>query len=658
MFQPTENMTTTDMLEVSIAALDPIVALLSLVQITGDRTLLDTWGPALQFRPGEQHKTMFTGERPPEDHAEEGARAAETVRAMLLAEMRAGTRPLLPQLDEALFRKMARVAVGQDIPDVSVGPAYQHSGFTTDTRVRIPRRTPSAAFKVLVIGAGMMGVNAGIKLQQAGFDFTILEKLDDVGGNWLQTRYPGAAVDTPSRLYSFSFEPNARWTKFYPTGPEFLSYIKDVADKYRLRDRIRFGVSVIGAKWDETRKLWSIRTRQSGEEQVYEAQFVIWATGPNSAANMPDVRNLDRFGGPVMHTADWDETVDLKDKKVVLVGSACSGVQVATAIADRVGELTIVQRQAEYIVPNPLAHTPVDPREQWAMENIPFVHQWKRLQGAALAFQDLRGLAVIDEDYHAKTGGISPLSDMLKQQAHDYIDSHFGDDEEMKRQLTPTYPPFAKRIIHDCGFFDTIKRPNVTLMMGAMTEADETSVILADGRRLECDVILLATGYKLMFGRQFDIEGRAGTLRDAFDPFPYSYMGMLVPQFPNMVYLGGPYSHLVANHAVVSEQQVHYTIELLQWMIDEELDTLDVSCAATDQFVAEVDKEISRTVWANSGDAHGYYRDQGRKVVLAIARHNSHLWQDTRSPRAEDFNVTYRPDREARSACTPARLSM
>jgi 4-hydroxyacetophenone monooxygenase len=647
-----------DMLEASIEALDPTVALLSLVQITGDRSLLARYGPTLKFKPGDQHQTLFTGERSSGDRPQERERDASEVRARLLAEMRAGATPVLPHLDMPLFRQMAELAIGKPLPDVSVGPAYQHSGFTTDTRVRKPQRSPSPDFKVLVIGAGMMGVNAGVKLQQAGFEFTILEKLHDVGGNWLDTRYPGAAVDTPSRLYSFSFEPNAQWTEFFPTGPEFLNYLQGVADKYRLRSRIQFNVAVSGAEWDEGRKRWVVHARHGDESLVYEADFVIWAVGPNSAPNFPDVKDLGTFQGPVIHTAKWDPDVDLDGKRVVLVGSACSGVQVATAIADRVRELVVVQRQPEYLVPNPLANTPVDPLERWTLENIPFAHQWIRLQSGALAMQDLRGLAIIDEEYRAKTGGVSPLNDMIKQQASEYLKSHFGDDPDMIAQLTPSYPPFAKRIIHDGGFFDTLKKPHVSMLAGAMAQADEKAVILADGRRLECDAIVLATGYKLMFGRQFEIKGRKGALRDAFSPFPYSYLGLLIPEFPNMVYLGGPYSHLVANHAVVSEQQVHYTIELLQWMVDEQLDTIDVSRAATDRFVAEVDAELSRTVWANSGDAHGYYRDQGQKVVIGIARHNSHIWHDTRSPRPEDFEVTRKPNREPEEARQPVRLSM
>ncbi len=648
-----------NMLEASVAQLDPVVALLALVQITGDRSLLDQHGPALRLRPGDRNQTMFTGERRGDEGGADGYEdAAAQVRAMLVAEMKAGAKPLLPNLDLPLFRKMAEFAAGQPLPDISVGPAYQHSGFTTDTRVRRPQKAPPSDFKVLVIGAGMMGINAGVKLQQAGFNFTILEKHGDVGGNWLETRYPGAAVDTPSRSYSYSFDPNPNWTRFYPTGPEFLHYIQDITDKYRLRPQIQFDTAVSGARWDEERNLWVVEARQGEKTQSYEADFVIWAVGPNNAPNFPDVENLDKFRGPVMHTAQWDADIDLEGKKVVLVGSACSGVQVATAIADQVGDLTIVQRQPEYIVPNPLAHTGVDALERWALENIPFVHQWLRFQAAALAYQDLRGLAVIDEEYRARTGGASPLSDMIKRQAMDYLESHFGDDPAMKAELTPSYPPFAKRIIHDCGFFDTVKKPHVKLLSGAMKSADENAVILADGRRLECDAILLATGYKLMFGRQFDIRGRSGTLRDAFDPYPFSYLGVLIPGFPNMVYLGGPYSHLVANHAVVSEQQVHYTIELLQWMVDERLASIDVTREAADRFVAEVDAELSQTVWANSGNAHGYYRDQGKKVVIGIARHNSHIWHDTRSPRAEDFEIRRKADAGEDEVRTPTRLSM
>ncbi|MCP5165364.1 MAG: NAD(P)/FAD-dependent oxidoreductase, partial [Pseudomonadales bacterium] len=352
----------------------------------------------------------------------------------------------------------------------------------------------------------------------------------------------------------------------------------------------------------------------------------------------------DAFKGSVIHSAHWDHSIELEGKKAVLIGTGCSGVQVASALADTLGELVIVQRQPEYIIPNPAAHDPVDPLEIWAMEHIPFVMQWKRLQGESSQMQDMPGMVLMDPEYHEKTGGISPFNDAIRKMSLDYLQSHFPDEPDMVGLLTPDFPVFAKRPILDCGFYDTLKKPNVKILRGTLAECDESAVILADGTRIECDVLLLSTGYKLFFGRQFDIRGREGkTLRETFEPYPFSYEGMLIPGFPNMVFMGAPHSYLVANHAVVSEQQVHYTVELLQWMVDEHLDSVEVTGDATDTFIEDVEKDLARSAWVNCGSAHGYYRDQGKKVILAIPRHNSRIWHDTRSPRPEDFRVTRRP---------------
>ncbi len=631
-------------LDAAIAALDPVVALLALIQITGDRTLLQKFGPALE---GTQHKVKeaFVAFDTQSEPSAASLEVQQAVRAQLLAAVKSGRPAVLPNLDKPLFRQMMRLALGAELPEMSVDPAYQHAGFTTDTRVRKPLAVPPADFKVLVVGAGMMGINAAVKLQQAGFDFEILEKLDDVGGNWLENTYPGAAVDTPSRVYSFSFEPNASWTKYYPNGPEFLSYLARVTDKYNLRNRIRFGTKVDGAAWDEARKLWVVKATRGGESLVYEANILLMAVGPNNAPNYPDVKNLENFKGNVIHSANWDHSVDLTGKKVVLVGTGCSGVQVANAIADKVGELVIIQRQPEHIIPNPTAHAPVDALEIAAMEQIPFVAQWKRLQSLASALADMHGMVTRDEEYSKATGGFGPINDGIRMMCEGYIKSHFPDDPEMVKLLTPDFPVFAKRPILDCGFYDTLKKPNVSIVRGALSAADETGVILADDTHIACDVLLLSTGYKLFFGRQFDIKGTGGrTLKDAFEPFPFSYEGLLITGFPNFIFMGAPYSYLVANHAVVSEQQVHYIIELLQWMVDEGLSSFDVTKEATREFVEEVDAELAKTAWVNHGNAHGYYRDKGKKVILAIPRHNSRIWHDLRSPRTGHFNVTHKQD--------------
>ena len=639
-----EPTNTGSMQDAAIDALDPVIALLALVQSTGDVSLLRKYGPALE---GTQHqvKEAFVAFDTPLEPSAASLEVAREVRDLLRAAVRSGRPPVLATLDKPLFREMARLALGLEMTEMSIDVAYQHGGFTTDTRVRKPKRLPPADFKVLVVGAGMMGINAAVKLQQAGFDFQVIEKLDAVGGNWLENTYPGAAVDTPSRVYSFSFEPNASWTKYYPVGPEFLAYLERVTDRYKLRERITFNTTVEGAQWDEERKLWKVNALQDGNKVVFEGQALIMAVGPNNAPNYPDVAHLDTFAGPVIHSAAWDHSVDLEGKKVVLVGTGCSGVQVANAIADTVGELVIIQRQPEHIIPNPAAHDPVDELERWAMEHIPFVVQWKRLQSLASAMQDMHGMVMKDEEYAAKTGGFGPINDGIRMMCEAYLKSHFPDDPGMVALLTPSFPVFAKRPILDCGFYETLKKRNVSIVRGALAACDEKAVILADGTRIECDVLLLSTGYKLFFGRQFDIRGSGGrTLKQAFDPYPFSYEGMLIPGFPNFVFMGAPYSYLVANHAVVSEQQVHYAIELLQWMVDDGLSSVDVTESAARAFVEDVDANLAKTAWVQCGNAHGYYRDHSRKVILAVPRHNSRIWHDTRSPRTGDFTVTRRPE--------------
>jgi len=638
-------------LDAAIDSLDPIMALMALIQMTGDRTLLSRYWSQLD---GKQEKVVeaFVDLNAHDAREPVAPEIASEIREKLRAVVKSGKPAVMPQIDKPMFRKMSRLLLGTDLPEMSVDVAFQHAGFTTDTRVRQARDVPPADFKVVVVGAGMMGINAAIKLQQAGFDYTILEALDTVGGNWLTNTYPGAAVDTPSRVYSFSFEPNASWTKFYPRGPEFLSYLDRVADKYHVRERIRFGTWVEGATWDEARKIWTVNAVCNGQPETFECNVLIMAVGPNNNPNYPKVKNLDAFQGPVIHSAAWDHDVDLSGKKVVLVGTGCSGVQVATAIADKVGELVIVQRQPEHIIPNPQAHAPVDPIEIAAMEQIPFIVNWKRLQSLESQMKDMHGMIIKDEAYAAQTGGFGPINDGMRMMCDYYLKSHFPDDPEMVKLLTPDFPVFAKRPILDCGFYDTLKKPNVSIVRGALAEAEANAVILADGTRIECDVLLLATGYNLHFGRQFDIRGTGGkTLKDAFDPHPFSYEGMLVTGFPNFVFMGAPYSYLVANHAVVSEQQVHYIIELLQWMVDEHLASVDVTPEATRAFVDDVDANLQKSAWVQCGNAHGYYRDVNgegaKKVILAIPRHNSRIWHDLRSVREGDFAVTHRPDAQA-----------
>lgn len=356
-------------LDSAIAVLDPVVALLALVQITGDRTLLHKYGPRLEGTQDQTRSAFVALDRTEADKADDSV--ANEIRALLKHEVAAGRHPIMPHIDKTLFREMARLALGIDLPEMSLDPAYQHAGFTTDTRIREPQKVPPEDFKVLIVGAGMIGINAAIKLQQAGIAYQVIEAEHNVGGTWLVNTYPGAAVDTESRIYSYSFEPNSSWTRYYPTGPEFLTYLNKVVDKYGVRDRIDFDTYVSGAKWDEAGAKWVVKATRDGKPVTYEGNYLICACGPNNGPKFPDVKNMEAFKGRVVHTAAWDNDLDVTGKKVVLVGAACSGVQVTAALADKVEKLTLVMRQPEYLIPDVNDKPQVDPLEIWAMENTP-----------------------------------------------------------------------------------------------------------------------------------------------------------------------------------------------------------------------------------------------------------------------------------------------
>ena len=631
-------------LEEAITELDPLVALMSLVHLTGDRSLLDLYGPALEgtqkvvraeFVPSAKGREVRV--------ADEGV--VSEIQARLLEMLQTNATPLLRTPDSALFQKMTRLCLGFTPAQASLELARQQAGFLVDTRVRRPRRAPPEDFKVLVIGAGMVGINAAIKLKEAGFNYTVLESRHEVGGTWSINRYPGAAVDTPSMQYSFSFDLNPSWTKYYPRGPEYLAYIKRVVERHHIADRIHFNTAMTGATWDEARKLWVVRAVQDGAEQVYEAHVVIPAVGVLNRPKKPPIENREAFKGSIVHSAEWEDSIDLDGKEVTLVGVGCTGVQIAAAIADRVKSLTIIQRQPEWIVPNAEVLASVPTIERWQMENIPYVAQWKRMQSIAPALKSAKGMLVIDPEWRAETGGVSRLNDMLCDIGRDYVRASFADRPDLVEKLIPSYPYFAKRPIMDCGYFAALKKPNVRLVVGELAACEPEAVVLRDGAVIESQVLILATGFHLDFLTNFDIKGRDGKrLREAWSPYPYAYQGMLAPSFPNFFFTCGPHSLLASAHSTLGEQQVHYIVELLQTMIDENLAAAEISEAACADFNRDINALLDRTVWVNKGDAHGYYRHESGRVVLGYPRHNSLYWQELRSPVAEHFILTPRED--------------
>ncbi|ABH00083.1 probable monooxygenase (plasmid) [Rhodococcus jostii RHA1] len=626
----------------AIAESDPAPLLMALVHATGDTGLLDEFGARLTIEePGNHYRTGIRPTAPPgiypEDVAEDiRIRAREILTPDVVAE--------LGVPDDELFVRMATVCTSQRV-DAEFAPILlEQAGFTKNRRHVPVTVAPPADFDVIVIGAGIVGINAGIKLGEAGFRYTIIEEREDVGGTWYRNTYPGAAVDTPSHYYSYSFELNPNWSKYYPTGPEYQNYLLDVVEKYRLREHIRFRTRVLSARWLDDEHRWEVVT-EDGEGSVvrHRARAVITAMGMLNAANIPEVDGLDSFAGRVVHTAEWDSDLDLSGKRVVVLGTGCTSVQVVANIVDQVEALDVVVRSPHWLVPEKAVSGDVTEGEKWALANLPFYDRWFRLRSYWFASDNLYPLPRIDKEWAATHLSASPANDMVLRTAQEYLQTSFTDRPDLIAKLTPDFRPYAKRIVKDPGFFAALNREHVSLHRASFEKVTPEGVYTTEGAFIPADVIILATGFKLQFTTSIEIEGRDGrTLSEVWNggDDPRAYLGVQVAGFPNLFITAGPNSapNHGAGHNILSEEHVHYIVECLQYLLENGHDAMDVRQDVLDTYNRKVDAALDDTVWVHPGaEVNGYYRNSSGRAIVPCPWRLVDYWTMLREPNPDDL---------------------
>ncbi|WP_020109200.1 NAD(P)/FAD-dependent oxidoreductase [Nocardia sp. 348MFTsu5.1] len=641
----------TNGLAAAIDQADPGALLMSMVHITGDLALLDEFeeklGVAMEMLSTDASRTHYGAasgaDIPPPGQYPKSVIADIRERARLVL-----TEDLTPKMgtpDPELFCRMASLCAAGTVTEEFVPLLLEQAGFHNGQRVVPVTKKPPADHDVIVIGAGMIGLNAAIKLGQAGFNYTVFESRDDIGGTWTRNIYPGAAVDTPSHYYSYSFELNPDWSMYYPTGPEYLNYLHGVADKYDLYKKIRLSTRVESAEWSDSDQKWTVVTRDGrGGVERHTATSVITALGVLNSANIPDIPGLGSFNGRVVHTAEWDPTVDLADKRVVVVGTGCTAVQVVANIVDTVASLDAVVRSPHWIVPEKAVVRHVPEGEKWAMRHLPFFQEWFRFKAYWLASDNLWVMPRIDPEWAATHLSASPTNDLLLQTSMQYLERTFADRPDLKSKLTPTIRPYAKRIVKDPGYLEALKRDHVTLHRASPVEVHPDGVTLDDGTFVKADVILLATGFRLEYVSSINVVGRGGNkLADLWKngEDPRAYLGIQVPGFPNLFVTAGPNAapNHGAGHNVTSEEHVHYIIECLQYLVENDYSSMDVRQEAHDTYNRQVEESLDQTVWAHPGEGPntGYYRNKAGRVIVSCPWRIVDYWTMLREPKAQDF---------------------
>lgn len=454
------------------------------------------------------------------------------------------------------------------------------------------RRAP----RVAIIGAGFGGIAAAVALRQAGIDdLVIIEAGDGVGGTWRRNVYPGAACDVPSHLYSFSFALNRRWSRTYAQQPEILAYLEQVTDDFDLRRHLLLGTRVTEARWDETSDEWELQTSAG----VLRATIVVSAVGLFGEARLPAIEGLADFGGRVMHTSAWDRGVDLTGQRVVVIGTGASAVQVVPELARIATSVSVFQRTPPWMVPKD--DRPFTAEELAGFSRTPWAayrERWKVWK----QFHDFTATAASD-----------PMVAERSKVATDFLDNTVP-DPALRDALTPHYPFRCKRVLLGDSFYRALQRDNVELITDPIARVTRDGVMTADGRLVEVDTIVCATGFETSsYLAGIEVIGRGGeSLHRRWGADPTAYLGTAVSGFPNFFMLYGPNTNQAGNSIIYVLEAASRLVASAASLLARRGGSLDVSPQAERRFNDELSADLERSVWTQ---CDSYFRSPSGRIV-------------------------------------------
>lgn len=628
-----------DQLRSNLGAADPAIMVLCAVHATGDPTLLDRFGSEVRrSAPSGPAATLPIVTMDDDVLAE----LTDVLVEALCSD------PVTPRLmvdDRESFLSMAQLAVGGPVAREFAPLLLEQSGFVPSQPV-VPRsKTPAPTQRIAILGAGMAGIAAGVYADQNNFEYEIFERSNDIGGTWRTNTYPGVAVDTPSLYYSYSFDLNAQWSRYFPVGDEYQDYLRRVVDTFGIKSHIRFDTEVTGLRWIEVDQEWEVvSTDPAGNRSTSRFSAVITAFGYLNRPKFADVPGRETFTGSTVHTARWPKDLDLAGKRVAVIGAGATSVQVVGAIGDQVGSLNFFQRQPHWVMPKNAGSPEVPEGERWLLAHLPFYNQWFRLKTYWGASDNMYDVVRADPEWMKDHVSISPANDAVMQFCLGHIANSFADRPDLAAAMTPDYAPAGKRLVRDPGnFYSTLKKPNVEVVTERIERIVPEGVVTADGRTHEVDVIVHATGFTLDYLSPIEIVGREGrTLNEVWrGDDPFAYLGGTVPGFPNLFVTSGPNTSPGhgGGHNFTVEAVLHYIFECLQLLVENDASTIEVTTEATDDYNERVAAQLENSVWTTQTGANTYYRNKAGRVTLPSPWRMVDFWTMLRKPDASAFSV-------------------
>lgn len=610
--------------------------LVTLAHITGDPGLLkDAWRP--KYVPYTDNRM---GGLSPTAQAELRAVAQE-----ILADLFSKPSIPLPHASEEMLQRMMSFVAGADVPPRYLPFMRDELGLDGEAAKEPPSEL--ARLKVVVIGAGMSGILAAIRLKKAGVAFELIERNADVGGTWFENTYPGCRVDSQNHIYCYSLAPNHDWPQHYSTQPVLLRYFKDCVEKFGLREHLRLQTSVDEAAFDEASGKWKVRlTRPDGSRDEIAADAVISAVGQLNKPRIPDYPGRDSFKGPQFHSARWRHDVDLRNKRVAVVGTGASAYQIAPAIAAAARHLDIYQRSAPWMAPTPDYYQDVGEGQKWLLHNLPGYANWYRFWLFWTITDGVYAAAKVDPAWDRSDNSISAANRAIRDVLVARMKDQIGERADLVDKVVPKFPFGGKRTLRDSGeWIPMLKRSNVELVTQKIARITPDGIVTEDGVEHPTEVIIYGTGFHASrFLEPLRIVGRGGIeLTSEWADDARAYLGMTVPGYPNFFCIYGPNTNLVVNGSIVffSECSMDYIMGCLELLARRPGATMEPRTEVFDRYNERVDAMNRRMAWGLDGISNWYKNASGR-VTQNWPFPLVDYWEATRAPNPGDFVFNFK----------------